>query len=71
MPKVAAGLTHMEPAPVGSGEPSQAMTAPNAGVGVGIEYATPMGHFSVGADFMARYIIGPSEPNGFESRRGH
>ncbi|QRN93209.1 adventurous gliding motility protein CglE [Archangium violaceum] len=60
MPKVAAGLTRMDPAPVGSGDPGQSMTAPNAGLGIGIEYATPMDHFSVGADFMARYIIGPN-----------
>ena len=60
MPKVAAGLTRMDPAPVGSGDPGLPMTAPNAGLGIGIEYATPMDHFSVGADFMARYIIGPN-----------
>src|ERR1044071_8820466 len=60
MPKVAAGLTRMDPAPVGSGDPGLPMTAPNAGLGIGIEYATPMDYFSVGADFMARYIIGPN-----------
>jgi hypothetical protein len=60
MPKVAAGLTRMDPAPVGSGDPGLPMTAPNAGLGIGIEYATPMDHFSVGVDFMARYIIGPN-----------
>ena len=38
------------------------MNAPNAGVGVGLEYATSFDHFSVGADFLARYIIGPNIP---------
>jgi hypothetical protein len=61
-PKVAAGLTRMDPAPVGEGDPGQAMTAPNAGLGIGLEWATPMDHFSVGADLMARYIIGPNIP---------
>ncbi len=62
MPKVAAGLTRMDPAPVGEGDPGRALTAPNAGLGIGLEYATPMDHFSVGADFMARFIIGPNIP---------
>ncbi len=61
-PKVAAGLSRLDPAPVGSGDPSLAATAPNAGLGIGIEYATPMDHFSVGADVMARYLIGPNIP---------
>jgi hypothetical protein len=60
MPKVAAGITRMDPAPVGSGDPGQPMMAPNAGVGIGLEYATPMDHFSVGADVLARYLIGPN-----------
>jgi hypothetical protein len=62
MPKVAAGLSRLDPAPVGSGDPGAALTAPNAGLGIGIEYATPMDHFSVGADFMARLLIGPNIP---------
>ncbi|WNG37447.1 adventurous gliding motility protein CglE [Archangium violaceum] len=62
VPKVAAGLTRLDPAPVGSGDPGAAMTAPNAGLGIGLEYATPMDHFSVGADFLARYLIGPNIP---------
>ena len=62
LPKIAAGLSRMDLAPVGTGDPSRPLTAPNAGVGVGLEYATPMDHFSVGADLMARYIIGPNIP---------
>lgn len=61
-PKVAAGLTRLEPAPVGEGDPGRSMMAPNAGAGIGLEYATPMDHFSVGADVMVRYILGPNIP---------
>lgn len=62
VPKLAAGLSRLDPAPVGNGDPGRALTAPNAGVGVGVEYATSMAHFSVGADVMARYLIGPNIP---------
>ena len=62
VPKLAAGLTRLDPAPVGSGDPGRALTAPNAGVGVGVEYATPLDHFSVGADVLARYLLGPNIP---------
>ncbi len=62
-PKVAAGYTRLDPAPVEvTGEPGRPIHAPNAGVGIGIEYATMMEHFSVGADFLARYVIGPNIP---------
>lgn len=60
MPKLAAGYTRLDPAPVGSGDPGQAMSAPNAGAGIGLEYSTSMDHFSVGADLLARYLIGPN-----------
>ncbi|XXF81011.1 adventurous gliding motility protein CglE [Myxococcaceae bacterium GXIMD 01537] len=59
-PKLAAGFTRLDPAPVGDGDPGRAMSAPNAGAGVGLEYATSMDHFSVGADLMARYVLGPN-----------
>ncbi len=60
-PKVVAGYTRLDPAPVnpGEGDPARAISAPNAGLGFGVEYATGMDHFSVGADLLARYIIGP------------
>jgi hypothetical protein len=61
-PKVTAGLSRLDPAPVGDGDPGRAMSALNAGVGIGLEYATPMDHFSVGADVMTRLIIGPNIP---------
>ena len=62
-PKIAAGYTRLDPVPVDSGgEPSRSLNAPNAGVGIGIEYGTMMDHFSVGADLLARYVIGPNIP---------
>ena len=61
-PKLAAGLSRLDPLPVGSGDPGRALSVPNAGVGIGVEYATAMDHFSVGADLMARYLIGPNIP---------
>lgn len=58
-PKLAAGYTLMDPAPVRSG--GRPVTGgPNAGAGIGVEYATSMDHFSVGADVMVRYVIGPN-----------
>lgn len=61
-PKVAAGYTRLDPAPVAGSNPDKAVTAPNAGLGLGVEYATSMEHFSIGADLLARYVIGPNIP---------
>lgn len=61
-PKLAAGWTRLDPAPTGEGDPGRALNAPNAGAGIGLEYHTSMDHFSVGADLLARYIIGPNIP---------
>ncbi|QSQ15248.1 adventurous gliding motility protein CglE [Myxococcus landrumensis] len=60
-PKLVAGYTRLDPAPVDpdKGDPGRAVSAPNAGVGVGFEYSTGMDHFSVGADVLARFVIGP------------
>ncbi|WNG22092.1 adventurous gliding motility protein CglE [Cystobacter fuscus] len=62
VPKLAAGLSRLDLAPTGTGDPAAPQTVPNAGVGIGVEYATPLDHFSVGADVMARYLIGPNIP---------
>lgn len=62
-PKVAAGYTRLDPAPVdASGDPNRTLHALNAGAGIGLEYGTMMDHFSVGADFLARYVFGPNIP---------
>ncbi len=75
-PKLAGGYTLLEPAPVyeprrqpGAGgklvpeDATPINKGPNAGIGVGIEYATSMDHFSVGFDILARYILGPNIPS--------
>ncbi|HLT30430.1 MAG TPA: adventurous gliding motility protein CglE [Myxococcaceae bacterium] len=62
-PKLVAGWTLLDPAPKldAQGEPFTA--GPHVGGGVGIEYATAMDHFSVGADVLVRYVIGPGLPS--------
>jgi hypothetical protein len=62
VPRLAAGMSRLDLSPTGSGDPAEPQTVPNAGVGIGVEYATPMDHFSVGADVLARYLIGPNIP---------
>jgi hypothetical protein len=62
VPKLAAGLSRLDLSPTGTADPASPQTVPNAGVGIGLEYATPMDHFSVGADVLARYLIGPNIP---------
>lgn len=58
-PKVALGYTLLGPEPTRqNGQP--VTSGINAGAGVGIEYATSMDHFSVGADAMVRFIVGPN-----------
>ncbi|MBI3183827.1 MAG: adventurous gliding motility protein CglE [Myxococcales bacterium] len=65
-PKLVGGYTLMQPAPTfnpprpkGSQDPNGAIDrGPNAGVGLGVEYATSMDHFSIGFDVMGRYIVG-------------
>ena len=58
-PKVTLGYTLLGPAPTYSGS-NEVTSGINAGVGAGVEYATSMDHFSVGADFMSRFIVGPN-----------
>ena len=56
-PKVLAGQTLLDPAPVG--DVTQGF---NLGAGVGLEYATSMDHFSVGMDVVARYVFRANIP---------
>jgi hypothetical protein len=58
-PKVTLGYTLLGPAPTYSNG-TEVTSGINAGLGVGVEYATSMDHFSVGADAMVRYIVGPN-----------
>jgi len=64
VPRLAAGYTRLDPAPVevSGGSASEAVYAPNAGLGLGVEYATSMDHFTIGADLLVRYVLGPDVP---------
>jgi len=59
-PKLAGGYTLLDPAPVVGGDGLGITGGPNFGGGIGIEYATYMDHFSIGADVMYRMIAGPN-----------
>ncbi|MGA9521361.1 MAG: adventurous gliding motility protein CglE [Myxococcaceae bacterium] len=56
-PKIAAGYTLLDPEPV-AGFTGGA----NIGGGIGFEYATHMDHFTIGADALVRYVVGPNIP---------
>ncbi|HVE88044.1 MAG TPA: adventurous gliding motility protein CglE [Myxococcales bacterium] len=56
-PKVLAGQTLLDPAPVG--DVTQGL---NLGAGLGVEYATSMDHFSVGMDVVVRYVFRANIP---------
>lgn len=63
-PKLLGGMARLDPAPIGEDGRTAAILAPNAGLGVGIEYFTSMDHFSVGADFAARAVLVPGDHGG-------
>lgn len=54
-PRLHLGYAMLEPAPNDAGK-----TGFVVGAGAGIEYATHMDHFSIGADIYGRYITGPN-----------
>lgn len=56
-PKVLAGQTLLDPAPVG--DVTQGF---NMGAGVGLEYATSMDHFAVGLDVVGRWVFRANIP---------
>ena len=58
-PKLAGGYTVLDPPPVPD-EGGLVSGGPNVGGGVGLEYATNMDHFSIGADGLGRFIVGPN-----------
>lgn len=67
-PKLAGGWTFLDPAPVPKGTPAtvealeRVESGANVGGGVGVEYATHMDHFSIGADALVRMVVGPNIP---------
>jgi len=56
-PQVTAGYTALDPAPVLSSQGQPIHSAPNLGGGIGVEYATQLNHFSVGAEVVSRFIL--------------
>lgn len=55
-PKIAAGYTLLDPAPTITSSGKGFTRGVNVGAGIGIEYATAMDHFTVGADVLVRFI---------------
>jgi hypothetical protein len=56
-PKLTGGYAALDPAPLNSSG-RQVRSGVNLGGGIGLEYATSMDHFSVGADCLVRHILG-------------
>jgi hypothetical protein len=56
-PQLTAGYSALDPAPVLSSEGRPIRSAANVGGGLGVEYATQLDHFSIGADVISRFIL--------------
>jgi hypothetical protein len=57
-PKLVGGMTFLDPAPTVNSAGNDVNLAPNAGLAVGVEYATNVDHFTVGLDVvLVRYIF--------------
>lgn len=56
-PKIVAGWTLLDPEPIDGHT-----RGVNIGGGLGVEYATAMDHFSVGAEVLTRYVLGANIP---------
>lgn len=61
-PKLVAGWTLLDPAPARDSSNNPIAGGANVGGGASLEYATSMDHFTVGADVLVRYVIGPNIP---------
>ena len=61
-PKLLAGYSLLDPAPVVDANGLGVTGGANLGAGVGVEYATSMDHFTVGADLTFRFVVGPNIP---------
>jgi hypothetical protein len=61
-PKLVGGYTLMDPAPMILADGTELTSGPNAGLGLGLEYATHMDHFTVGLDTLVRFVPGPDIP---------
>jgi len=56
-PKLTAGYTRLDPAPVVSSDGRPIRSGLNLGAGLGVEFATQLDHFSIGADVVGRFIV--------------
>jgi hypothetical protein len=56
-PKLTGGYAALDPAPLNSSSDRPVRSGANLGGGIGLEYATSMDHFSIGADCLVRYIF--------------
>lgn len=61
-PKIVGGWTLLDPEPLLDSGGQPVTSAPNVGVGIGLEYATSMDHFTIGLDVLSRMIVGPNIP---------
>jgi hypothetical protein len=61
-PRIEGGYAMLDPAPLNDSDGNPINGGAFAGVGVGLEYATHMDHFSIGLDIGGRLIIGPNIP---------
>lgn len=61
-PKLAGGYTILDPAPLADEAGNAIRAGPNVGFGIGVEYATYLDHFTIGADVVARFVVGPNIP---------
>ena len=61
-PEAVAGYTRLDPAPRVSDTGKALRSGGDLGGGVGVEYATAMDHFSIGADLIFRYVFNARIP---------
>ena len=58
-PRVIAGYADLDPAPRVDDNGKSLRHGADLGAAIGVEYATAMDHFSIGADLAFRYVLGP------------
>lgn len=61
-PKLVGGWTLLDPAPSLDAAGGPVTGRAHVGGGASLEYATSMDHFTVGADVLVRFVVGPNIP---------
>ncbi|MBX5484060.1 MAG: adventurous gliding motility protein CglE [Myxococcaceae bacterium] len=59
-PRLVVGYTLLDPAPLQDANGDPVNSGLNVGGALGVEYATYMDHFTIGADASARIVLGPN-----------